>query len=124
MKKLILSLLLGAVSTTSLLAKDDGETLVKKNNCMSCHNIVGMKDAPPFVGIANRNMRWGGGKESIKNSIKNGSSGKYRMFSNTKMPSFDKLSDEDLDTLATWVLSQSSGAGMGMGNYNYSKMRR
>ena len=130
MKRLISSLALSAIVTTALFAQDDAQTLITKNNCMSCHNIVGMKDAPPFAGIAKRNTRWGGNaKANIINSIKNGSQGKYRMFSNTQMPSFKNLSDKDLDTLANWVLSQSSNMGgrgrMGMmqgQDYNNSNM--
>jgi cytochrome c len=122
MKKLILSLSVVGILSSPLFAGDTAEQLIAKNDCMSCHNIMGMKAAPSFADIAWRNSRLGAdAKNTLKNSIKNGSHGKYPMFSNTKMPSFSKLNDSELDTLATWVLSQSSnmdkcGMSNGMGN--------
>ncbi len=108
MTKTLLGLTLISLTATILSAGDSAEVLIEKNNCMSCHNIMGMKDAPPFVGIAHRNKRMGNAKKTIENSIKNGSKGKYPMFSNTEMPSFSHLSKNDLNTLSKWVLSQSS----------------
>ena len=113
MKKLIftLAMVIGVMSS-SVYAGDSAENIIAKNNCMSCHNIMGMKAAPPFAGIAYRNTRWGSNaKESIMNSIKNGSSGKYPMFANTKMPSFSNLTQNELSTVADWILSQASNMG-------------
>lgn len=108
MKKALLGLTLITAATVSLFAGDSAQVLIEKNKCMSCHNIMGMKDAPPFAGIAHRNSRMGNAKATIENSIQNGSKGKYPMFSDIQMPAFNKLSKEDLNTLSEWVLSQSS----------------
>ncbi|MCF6172855.1 MAG: cytochrome c [Campylobacteraceae bacterium] len=119
MKKLFLSLILLSLLISSLLAKN-AETLLKENKCMKCHSIMGMKSAPPFSGIARMNSGWfGASKSSIKESIKNGSQGKYPMFSNQKMPAFKKLSDKDIDTIADWIIRQGSNSmrhGMMMHN--------
>ncbi|AKF25297.1 hypothetical protein YH65_07765 [Sulfurovum lithotrophicum] len=117
MKKVIVTFGLTAMIATSVFAGDPAQTLIEKNKCMSCHNIMGMKDAPPFAGIAWRNSRINANtaKATLKNSIKNGSHGKYPMFSNTRMPSFSHLSDKELDTLATWVLSQAQNMKCGQG---------
>jgi len=115
MKKIILTLSLVAVVATSSLFADSAKEIIEKNGCMSCHNIMGMKDAPPFAGISWRSSRLGSdAKETLKHSIKNGSQGKYPMFSNTKMPAFSNISEKDLDTLATWILSQSSNMNNNM----------
>ena len=108
MKKTLLSLTLISAASVALFAGDSAQVLIEKNNCMSCHNIMGMKDAPPFAGIAHRNSRMGNAKKTIEDSIKNGSKGKYPMFSNTRMPAFSHLNKEELNTLSKWVLSQSS----------------
>lgn len=116
MKKLILGFSLIGLLATTAFASATAQELIQANNCMSCHNVMGMKDAPPFAGIAWRSSRWGdNSKQTLMNSIKNGSHGKYPMFSNTQMPSFKYLSDKDLDTLATWVMSQSSNGMMKCG---------
>lgn len=108
MTKLILALIAFGLLSTSLLAKN-AETLIQENQCMNCHNIRGMKSAPPFSGIARMNSHWyGTSKTNIKNSIKNGSQGKYPMFSNTKMPSYKNLSNKELNILAEWIISQGS----------------
>jgi len=108
MKKLTLGLTIVGLLASSLVAKS-AETLIEENKCMDCHNIMGMKYAPPFSAIAKMNSGWfGNSKNSIKNSIKLGSQGKYPMFSNTKMPAFSKLNDEEIEILADWVIAQGS----------------
>ncbi|AYJ81152.1 hypothetical protein AN286_10600 (plasmid) [Aliarcobacter cryaerophilus ATCC 43158] len=121
MKKLVLSLSTLGLVYSSLLA-NDVQSLLQKNNCMNCHNIVGMKSAPPFMAIARMNSSWFGSNNSKRNimkSIKEGSQGKYPMFSNTAMPSYAHLSDKDLNILAEWITSQSSRGMRGnMMNHN------
>ena len=108
MKKALIALSVTIMTSTFVFATDSAKVLVEKNGCMSCHNIMGMKDAPPFAGISWRNSRAGASAKAIlKNSIKNGSHGKYPMFSKIKMPAFSHLNDQELDTLAGWVLTQS-----------------
>jgi len=115
MKKFIISFALLSVVISTVDAKSV-EELIKENGCMSCHNIVGMKDAPPFAGIAMRATKMSSNpKEVLINSIKNGSSGKYQKFAGKKMPAFKNLSDEELDTIASWILSQASNMPMHRG---------
>ena len=104
MKKLILTLLL---ASATLLASS-GEELTKHNGCMECHNIMGKKAAPAFMGTAKKNLKWYGdeAKANIIKSIKNGSKGKYRQFADTEMPAYSNISESDLDTIATWILSE------------------
>jgi len=115
MKKFIISFALLSLVISTVDAKS-AEELIKENGCMSCHNITGMKDAPPFAGIAMRTQRWSSNpKEVLINSIKNGSSGKYQKFAGKKMPAFKNLSDEELDSIASWILSQSANMPMNRG---------
>lgn len=119
MKKLLLGLITISLLISSLIAKN-ADTLLKENKCMSCHNIMGMKLAPPFSGISKMNSGWFGvSKRSIKDSIKNGSQGKYPMFSNAKMPAFAELNEEELNTLTDWITKQGSrGMRNGMMHHN------
>ncbi len=123
MKKIVL--FLGVVGVFGSLFAADAQTLLEQNGCMACHNIMGKKTAPAFMGVARRNLRFEGAnaKANIINSIKNGSKGKYRYFTNTQMPPFPNISATDLDTIATYILSlkppkgarRGQGGGMGGG---------
>ncbi len=104
MKKLILTTLLAS----SILLASSGEELTKQNGCMECHNIMGKKAAPAFMGTAKKNLKWYGdeAKANIIKGIKSGSKGKYRQFSDTEMPAYSNISESDLDTIASWILSE------------------
>ncbi|WP_297431276.1 c-type cytochrome [Sulfurimonas sp.] len=124
MKKIIVT----AAVFGSLLFAQSAQELIKENGCLACHAVASKKAAPAFAGIGKRNKRFEGdnAKATIMNSIKNGSSGKYPMFSDSAMPAFPNFSQEELSTLADYILVQSSkaqckskghgmGQGMGMG---------
>ncbi len=118
MKKIMMT----AVVLSSVLFAQSAQELIKENGCLACHAVASKKAAPAFAGIGKRNKRFEGSdaKATIMNSIKNGSSGKYPMFADSAMPPFPNLSQEDLSTLADYILAQSSkaqckGKGQGMG---------
>ncbi|MCD6433504.1 MAG: c-type cytochrome [Sulfurimonas sp.] len=99
-------ILLVSLATVTVLSAQSGETLAKDNGCMECHNIMGKKLAPAFMGTARKNLKWYGNdaKSKIIDSIKNGSKMKYRNFADTEMPAYKHLSDKDLDEVSTWIL--------------------
>jgi len=117
MKKIIFTSLLLSVS----LFAQNAQELIQENGCLACHAVASKKAAPAFAGIGMRNKRFegAGAKEVIMHSIKNGSKGKYPYFSNSAMPAFANLTQEQLSTLADYILAQSSKArhkgGMGQG---------
>jgi len=104
-------LLTVALLSSSLYAQS-AETLIDQNGCLGCHAIASKKAAPAFAGIGMRNKRFEGdnAKATIISSIKNGSQGKYPRFSDTAMPAFSNLSDDELSTIANYILAQSSKA--------------
>lgn len=106
---------------------DTTPKVLTDNGCLACHNVMGQpKSAPSFRGVARKNSKWYGdnAKDKIMESITKGSQGKYRQFNNTKMPPYPNLSQEQLEQIATWILSnwqgrgnaQGMGRGNGMGN--------
>jgi cytochrome c len=130
MKKLILTLFFG---TAILYAQDTALTIMKQNGCLNCHAIDSRKNAPAFAGIGKRNKRFEGdnAKNVIINTIKNGSKGKYPRFSNIAMPAYSNLSQTELNTLADFILAQSSkakghkgGCMHKQGNFQGRGMRR
>ena len=114
-------LFIGLIVGSALFAQS-AEELMEQNGCFSCHAIASKKAAPAFAGIGMRTQRFEGSaaKETIMNSIHNGSQGKYRRFSDTAMPAYPNLTQEQLSTIADYILAQSSkarghGGGMGQG---------
>jgi len=103
MKKVVLSMFL----LSGILFAQNAQDIIADNGCMSCHNIMDLKSAPAFAGIARKNKRFysQNAKSNIMNSIKNGSQGKYRRFAGTKMPAFSHLNDTELNILADYILS-------------------
>ena len=106
MKKIILTVLVA----NGLLFANDGEQLVKNNGCMECHNIMGKKLAPAFMGTAKKNIKWHreDAQEIMMKSIKNGSKGKYWNFKDKQMPAYSHISNEDLETITSWILKEYS----------------
>ena len=121
MKKIIMT----AVVLSGVLFAQSAQELIDANGCLACHAVASKKAAPAFAGIGKRNKRFEGdqAKATIMNSIKNGSQGKYPMFSESAMPPYPNFSQEELSMLADYILEQSSkaqcksnkGQGMGMG---------
>jgi len=114
MKKIIFTSLV----LVTMVSAQSAQEIIEVNGCSSCHAVASKKLAPAFAGIGKRNKMQNGSnaKSTIVNSIKNGSTGKYKMFADSKMPSYPSLSDQELSTLAEYILSQSSKAkGRGHG---------
>ena len=111
MKKIFIATLV----LSGVLFAQSAQELIDANGCLACHAVASKKVAPAFAGIGMRNKRFEGAnaKATIMNSIKNGSQGKYPMFSDSAMPAFKNLSQQDLSTLADYILTQSSKAHAG-----------
>lgn len=78
-----------------------GEQLVRKNGCLSCHDILKVKIAPSFQQISKI-----ASKDEMKNSLLNGSKGRYKNFRKTTMPPLGKnISSKDLEDITTWILT-------------------
>jgi len=116
------SLIVSLFFCVSLFASTADE-LITQNGCLACHALASKKNAPAFAGIGRKNQRFYGSnaKAVIAKSIKNGSSGKYPRFSDTSMPAFGNLSNEDLGILADYILSQSSKARGNRQNQNFRR---
>jgi len=110
MKIITLSIL--TLTFSGILYAQNAQEIIDKNGCLACHAIASKKAAPAFAGIGKRNKRFEGdnAKTVIIKSIKNGSQGKYRMFTNSSMPPFTNLTKDQLNIVADYILAQSSKA--------------
>lgn len=78
---------------------------VRDNGCFSCHSVNEKIVGPSFQSISSK---YAGDKDAIASlvqSIRNGSSGKWG--SRIAMPAQSSISNEDLNKLAKWTLSQN-----------------
>ena len=77
-----------------------GEQLAVRKGCLTCHAKIKTKVAPSFKEIAKKS------ENEIKESIKNGSRGKWKGFERMAMPSFgSKLTKKEENTLIKWIKS-------------------
>ncbi|MBN2782588.1 MAG: cytochrome c [Campylobacterales bacterium] len=110
----------------TFIKAEDIPNVVLQNGCMDCHNVMGKKSAPAFMGIARKNKTQFSdtAREKIESSIKNGSSGAYRQFSDQVMPSYEHFTPDELNEISEWIFSlempNKRADGMGqknMGNF-------
>ena len=77
---------------------------VRAHGCFSCHSVTEKIVGPSFQSVSSK---YAGDKDavaSLAQSIRNGSTGKWG--SRVAMPAHPDLSNDDLNKLAKWVLSQ------------------
>ena len=79
-----------------------GQLLAGQNGCLSCHAKNFKKVGPSFEEIAKKLTI-----SQIKNSIKNGSKGKWKECKKIPMPAFKKISDKEIEFIASWIKEDS-----------------
>lgn len=80
-------------------ALSDGEKLARKENCLSCHRRDIELVGPSFKSIV---KRYRDSQKSVEDSIKNGSSKKWKK-QGALMPAFKHLTDAQILTLTKWI---------------------
>lgn len=111
MKKLFLTSALLVLScssswavTSSLSASDAAAAmeLAKNSGCLSCHALDEKIVGPAYVKVATKYKDMPDAPDSLAQSVRNGSSGKW---GRAPMPSHNSMSDQEIKTLVRWVLS-------------------
>ncbi len=98
---LLITLALGMV-VAGLAQASDGETLLKDNGCLSCHAKAEKIVGPSYLSVADK---YRGDKDAVATlvqSIQNGSKGKWGRI---PMPPHSSMSQDDLKTVARYVLA-------------------
>ena len=85
-----------------LQAMPKGQRLALQNNCLGCHRVDKDLVGPSFIHIKER---YASSPQTIQKSIKNGSVNRWKSSKGAHMPSFQKLSDNDVKTLSEWILN-------------------
>lgn len=76
--------------------------LARANGCYSCHSVTEKVVGPAFNDIASKYAADKDAAAGLAQSIKNGSRSKWGRI---PMPAHPGLSNEELKTLSTWVMS-------------------
>jgi cytochrome c len=90
--------------TSSLSAADAAASmeLAKNSGCLSCHALDEKVVGPAYVKVAAKYKGNADAPDSLAQSVRNGSSGKWGRIA---MPSHNSMSDQEIKTLVRWVLS-------------------
>jgi cytochrome c len=92
------TLVLGAAAR----AEGDVAELARDRGCFSCHSVEQKLVGPAFVSVAEKYAGQPDAAEELALSIRNGSISKWGRI---PMPAHGSLAAEDVQRLATWVLS-------------------
>ncbi|HEU0283488.1 MAG TPA: c-type cytochrome [Gallionella sp.] len=85
-------------------AAGDGEAMFKQNNCGACHAAASKSVGPALVDIAVKYKGDKGAQAKLEAKVRNGGAGS---FGTMPMPATARsISDGDIKTMVTWVLSQ------------------
>lgn len=99
---LLPALLVLALSATAQ-ATDTGLALAQKNNCLACHAVDHKVVGPAYRDVAARYAGQPGAAAQLRAKIKQGGGGSWGPI---PMPPNPQVSEQDLDTLVSWVLKQ------------------
>jgi cytochrome c len=97
-----------ALAPNPAVAGASGKTLVTKSDCLGCHSIGAnepKKLGPNYFTVA---TKYAGDKKAadmLSNTIRKGGSGHW---GSIPMPAHPSMSEDDAETIATWILSLKS----------------
>jgi cytochrome c len=105
MKSPVLLALVLCAGFATAHAKDDKEIneLLKSSGCTACHAMDEKVVGPAFKAIAAKYAGQPDAADSLGQSVRNGSRGKWGRI---PMPPHASLSNDDLKKLSTWVMAQ------------------
>lgn len=83
--------------------KSDARTILANNACLSCHALNQKIVGPAYHDVAERYRNRPQALNAVMANIRSGGMGKW---GNIPMPAFESLSEDDLRTLAEFVLKQ------------------
>lgn len=103
MKNKFAILVASAALAFSAASYADVEADMKSNRCFTCHSVDKAMAGPSFKDVAAKYKGQDGAASALGDKIINGASG---VWGDKKMPPYKKLSKEQADAMAAWVLGQ------------------
>ncbi len=101
MKNKFAIMLASAVLAFSSAANASVEDDMKSNRCFTCHSVDKAMAGPAFKDVAAKYKGNAGAAAALGDKIINGASGTW---GDKKMPPYKKLTKEQAEAMATWVL--------------------
>jgi cytochrome c len=92
-----------AFSSNSLVYAQGIPSIVKNNNCVTCHSNNKSLMGPSWQDISKKYKNDANAKDIISSSISNGTSGKW---SAVPMPANPQLKKDEVDAISKWILQQ------------------
>jgi len=86
-------------------ALSKGEKIALKHKCLGCHKVNKKVVGPSLEDIS---KKFTDNKESMKESILNGSQKKWDSSNGAVMPPFKNIDEKELDELSEWILKLNS----------------
>lgn len=84
----------------------DGLTLARERQCLGCHQVDARRVGPPFRAIA---ARFGGEVAAIPLLVRAMREGSIGQWGAIPMPAQTRLSEDEAQRLARWILSLENG---------------
>lgn len=103
MKVRYLVAMTAALAVSASVWADDGAELFKKNGCNACHAVDKKTVGPAVKDIAAKYAGDTGAAAKLEAKVRNGGAGS---FGTMPMPPNKKVSDDNLKSVVTWMLSQ------------------
>lgn len=82
---------------------DDGKALATRNQCMTCHKVKGTLVGPPYQDVAAKYKADAEALDKLIAKVREGSKG---VWGPMPMPPNNSISDADLKTVISWILTQ------------------
>lgn len=82
---------------------DEGEALLKKNNCSTCHNMNNKTVGPALKAIATKYSGDASAQAKLEAKVRNGGSGSFGTMPMPKQPA--NVSDADIKAIVSWILT-------------------
>ncbi len=82
---------------------DDGEALLKKNNCSTCHNMNNKTVGPSLKAIAAKYSGDATAQAKLEAKVRSGGGGSFGSMPMPKAPA--TVSDADIKTIVSWILT-------------------
>ena len=97
----VLMLTAGILLSNAAMA-DDGAALMKKNNCLACHQVEKKTVGPAIKAIAEKYAADAGAADKLAAKVRKGGAGNWGTMA---MPPQPKLTDDDIKAMVAYVLS-------------------
>lgn len=82
---------------------DDAEALLKKHNCMACHQVAAKVVGPSYKDVAAKYKGDAGAAAKLAEKVKKGGAG---VWGQIPMPPHPAVPEKDIQAMVKWILAR------------------